>query len=220
MRTIMFTAYPVIAIKKKKIANISLTLYTNGFFGSILRSPIEMGSLSVNNSVTNISRLGTFKQVMERAPCLVGGSGEGWGEGSRWVRAGGPGRLSSPRPPSVEAAGPRSRWWWEASPTTKDGVNNKNFTDPGIWPWTRSVFGIMCNTLSSKFLFLQYFFSRQEATNQNVGESHTNRQLCQVFNWENCTVYQTSREIEQFFRRNQIIQEYRTALTKSERNIQ
>jgi hypothetical protein len=43
------------------MANISLTLYTNGFFGSILKSPIQMGSLSVKNSVTNISRLGTFK---------------------------------------------------------------------------------------------------------------------------------------------------------------
>jgi hypothetical protein len=43
------------------MANISLTLYTNSFFGSVLMSPIQMGSLSVNNSVTNISRLGTFK---------------------------------------------------------------------------------------------------------------------------------------------------------------
>jgi hypothetical protein len=43
------------------MANISLTLYTNSFFGSILMYPIQVGSLSVNNSVTNISRLGTFK---------------------------------------------------------------------------------------------------------------------------------------------------------------
>jgi hypothetical protein len=43
------------------MANISLTLYTNGFIGSVLMSPIQMGSLRVNNSVTNISRLGTFK---------------------------------------------------------------------------------------------------------------------------------------------------------------
>jgi hypothetical protein len=42
------------------MANISLTLYTKSFFGSILMSPIQMGLLSVNNSVTNISRLGTF----------------------------------------------------------------------------------------------------------------------------------------------------------------
>jgi hypothetical protein len=42
------------------MANISLTLYTNGFIGSVLMSPIQMGSLRVNNSVTNISRLGTF----------------------------------------------------------------------------------------------------------------------------------------------------------------
>jgi hypothetical protein len=43
------------------MANISLTLYTDGFFVSVLKSPTQMGSLSVNNSVTNISRLGTFK---------------------------------------------------------------------------------------------------------------------------------------------------------------
>jgi hypothetical protein len=41
--------------------NISLILYTKGFFGSVLKSPPQMGSLSINNSVTNISRLGTFK---------------------------------------------------------------------------------------------------------------------------------------------------------------
>jgi hypothetical protein len=40
---------------------ISLILYTKGFFGSFLKSPTQMGSLSINNSVTNISRLGTFK---------------------------------------------------------------------------------------------------------------------------------------------------------------
>ncbi len=43
------------------MANISLILYTEGFFGSVLKSPTQMGSLSINNSVTNISRLGTFK---------------------------------------------------------------------------------------------------------------------------------------------------------------
>jgi hypothetical protein len=43
------------------MANISLTIYTNGFFASVRKSPIQMGSLSVHNSVTNISRLGTFK---------------------------------------------------------------------------------------------------------------------------------------------------------------
>ncbi len=44
------------------MGNISPTLYTNGFFSSVLKSPIQMGSLSVNNSVTNISRLGTFNK--------------------------------------------------------------------------------------------------------------------------------------------------------------
>jgi hypothetical protein len=42
------------------MVNISLTLYTKVFFGSFLKSPTQMGSLSINNSVTNISRLGTF----------------------------------------------------------------------------------------------------------------------------------------------------------------
>ncbi len=46
------------------MANISLILYTNGFFGSVLMSPIQVGSLRVNNSVTNFSRLGTFKDGM------------------------------------------------------------------------------------------------------------------------------------------------------------
>jgi hypothetical protein len=32
------------------MANISLTLYTNGFIGSFLKSPTQMGSLSINNS--------------------------------------------------------------------------------------------------------------------------------------------------------------------------
>jgi hypothetical protein len=41
--------------------NISLILYTKGFFGSVLKSPTQMGSLIINNSATNISRLGTFK---------------------------------------------------------------------------------------------------------------------------------------------------------------
>jgi hypothetical protein len=44
------------------MAIISLKLYTNGFIGSVLMSPIQMGSLRVNNSVKNISRLGTFKK--------------------------------------------------------------------------------------------------------------------------------------------------------------
>jgi hypothetical protein len=43
------------------MANISPILYTNGLFGSVLKSPTQMGSLSVNNSVTNISHMGTFK---------------------------------------------------------------------------------------------------------------------------------------------------------------
>jgi hypothetical protein len=42
------------------MVNISLTLYTKGFFGSFLKSLTQMGSLNINNSVTNISRLGTF----------------------------------------------------------------------------------------------------------------------------------------------------------------
>jgi hypothetical protein len=45
------------------MVNISLILYTKGFFGSFLKSPTQMGSLSINNSETNISRLGTFKSA-------------------------------------------------------------------------------------------------------------------------------------------------------------
>ncbi len=56
------------------MVNIRLTLYTKGFFGSFLKSPIQMGSLSINNSVMNISRLGTFKE---------GGKGVGQGRGKR-----------------------------------------------------------------------------------------------------------------------------------------
>ncbi len=47
------------------MANISPTLYTNGFFGLVFKSPTQMGSLSVHNSVTNISRLGTFNLTNE-----------------------------------------------------------------------------------------------------------------------------------------------------------
>ncbi len=43
------------------MANISLALYTNVFFGSALKLPIQIGTLSIDNSVRNISRLGTFK---------------------------------------------------------------------------------------------------------------------------------------------------------------
>jgi hypothetical protein len=43
------------------MANNSLTIHTNRFFGSFLKSPIQMGWLSIINSVRNISRLGTFK---------------------------------------------------------------------------------------------------------------------------------------------------------------
>ena len=51
----------------KETKYISLTLYTNGFFGSVLKLPTQMGSLSMNNSVTNISRLGTFKNFKKIA---------------------------------------------------------------------------------------------------------------------------------------------------------
>jgi hypothetical protein len=48
------------------MANICLTHYTNGFFASVPKSPTQMGSLSVYNSVTNISRLGTFNNLILR----------------------------------------------------------------------------------------------------------------------------------------------------------
>ncbi len=42
------------------MVNISLILYTKGFFSSVLKSPTQMGSLSIN-----ISRLGTFKGLSQ-----------------------------------------------------------------------------------------------------------------------------------------------------------
>jgi hypothetical protein len=51
------------------MANICLTHYTNGFFASVPKSPTQMGSLSVHcvyNSVTNISRLGTFNEALSK----------------------------------------------------------------------------------------------------------------------------------------------------------
>jgi hypothetical protein len=48
------------------MVNISITLFTKGLFGSVLKSPIQMGSLSKNNSVTNISRLATFKYIAHK----------------------------------------------------------------------------------------------------------------------------------------------------------
>jgi hypothetical protein len=43
------------------MANNNLTIHTNRFFGSFLKSPIQLGWLSIINSVTSISCLGTFK---------------------------------------------------------------------------------------------------------------------------------------------------------------
>jgi hypothetical protein len=43
------------------MVNISPTLYTNWFFGTLLKLPPQMGLLSGNNSVTNISSMGTFE---------------------------------------------------------------------------------------------------------------------------------------------------------------
>ncbi len=53
------------------MANISLTPDTNSFFGSFLKSPTQMESLGINNSVTNISRLGTFKGSDQRVDLRV-----------------------------------------------------------------------------------------------------------------------------------------------------
>jgi hypothetical protein len=54
------------------MVNISLILYTKDFFGSFLKSSTQMGSLSINNSVTNISRLGTFKIKAQLAIVMMG----------------------------------------------------------------------------------------------------------------------------------------------------
>ncbi len=48
------------------MANNSLTILTNRFFALVLKAPIQMGWLSIINSVTNISRLGTFKARQAR----------------------------------------------------------------------------------------------------------------------------------------------------------
>ncbi len=45
------------------MADNSLTIERNRFFVLVLKSPIQRGSLSIINSVTNISRLGTFKTL-------------------------------------------------------------------------------------------------------------------------------------------------------------
>jgi hypothetical protein len=49
------------------MTNISLTLYTNRFFGAVLRSPIKMGS----QWVTNISRLGPFYVCRKYMYCVA-----------------------------------------------------------------------------------------------------------------------------------------------------
>ena len=43
------------------MADNSLTIDRNRFLALVLKSPTQMGWLSIINSVTNISRLGTFK---------------------------------------------------------------------------------------------------------------------------------------------------------------
>jgi hypothetical protein len=45
------------------MANISLALYTKVFFGSAPKLPIQIGTLSIDNSVRNISRLGTYNAL-------------------------------------------------------------------------------------------------------------------------------------------------------------
>jgi hypothetical protein len=45
------------------MANNNLTIHTNQIFALVLKSPIQTGWLSNINSVTNISRLGTFKGI-------------------------------------------------------------------------------------------------------------------------------------------------------------
>ena len=66
------------------MANNSLTVLTNRFFALVLKSPIQMGWLSIFNSVTNISRLGTFKGALddnegESRMIVKGGSWENFG---------------------------------------------------------------------------------------------------------------------------------------------
>ncbi len=53
------------------MANNSLTILTNRSLALVLKSPIQMGWLSIINSVTNISRLGIFKPSPLEARNLV-----------------------------------------------------------------------------------------------------------------------------------------------------
>ncbi len=48
------------------MADNSLTIDRNRFLALVLKSPTQMGSLSIINSVTNISRLGTFNEEIFR----------------------------------------------------------------------------------------------------------------------------------------------------------
>ncbi len=45
------------------MANNTLTFHTNQFFAVDLKSPVQMGQLSIINSVKNISCLGTFQDL-------------------------------------------------------------------------------------------------------------------------------------------------------------
>jgi hypothetical protein len=53
------------------MADNSLTIDRNRFLALVLKSPTQMGWLSIINSVTNISRLGTFKGIVQ--PFELGG---------------------------------------------------------------------------------------------------------------------------------------------------
>jgi hypothetical protein len=57
----LFLATTQSSLKKQNGEYLSNTLH-KWIFASVPKSPTQMGSLSVYNSVTNISRLGTFKQ--------------------------------------------------------------------------------------------------------------------------------------------------------------
>ncbi len=99
MRRIIFSDHSVI-VKKTKC----LTLYRNGFL-----SPTQMGSLSVYNSVTKISRLGTFNYY---CTCCLYGAGRNDFDGENPIR------------------GPCWKGW---------ALKIETFLGPEMGPWTKRV---------------------------------------------------------------------------------
>ncbi len=50
----------ILKVPKRENGKYQPSTYTNVFFGSALKLTIQIGTLSIDNLVRNISRLGTF----------------------------------------------------------------------------------------------------------------------------------------------------------------